>query len=360
MHTESLGPNSEAWLLMGAELGEMERQLDGSQVATALYVPQLRMVDLPALQASLVGKVEQGGGVWGNGKVVKGVKRAEDESGWVVGTSPSGTKAEEAGEEEILATHLILADPQSLLSSTFDPLLPNPAGPSSSSAGRTPRYFAYNGPGMEGVEKLMYPCPAEGMGSKELGGPNLVHIGEDGKVVFEVWGDLTVEDVAQRVRDYVSPLLFSFAFLASQFSHVVGGSMKNRKTDPFAPLSCPVPPPSSRTRSPRLSPSSRHHHTNRSPLPFTLPLLKYPTPSPPIRTSSPFTASPFPHAPQSPAHSRSARASLASSPIKTQPEAQLRPPTMERRIWKGGNGGTSTGLLRVSRPGQSLGGRSGS
>ncbi|KAI0313605.1 FAD dependent oxidoreductase [Amylostereum chailletii] len=165
--------------------GDRARELEPSlspDISAALWSPQTGIVDSRELMGSFERDVEDAGGSLAYATRVVRIDPNPDEPGWVVQTvtgDASGTDSD--------AMHARVLINASGLSA---PLIVNALLPPET---RIPMYFArgsyasYNGPGVEDVSHLIYPCPDTGKGKTGHGFQSLgTHLTLDlqGKVRF--------------------------------------------------------------------------------------------------------------------------------------------------------------------------------
>ena len=192
-------------------------------ISTAVYSPETGIVDSHALMSSLekeIGESEAGEIVLGT-RVVRIDQQPSSSSspgGYLVQTLTSGQDKPDC----ILAKSLILTaglTSAPLLNPLLPPLDPNRISPTYAKG----TYFSYKGPGVAGIQKLLYPCPEEGMvglgthmtmdlEGKVKFGPDVECIGEKGEAERdpEFWtkhlgpSEERLEEMAEAVREYVS------------------------------------------------------------------------------------------------------------------------------------------------------------
>jgi len=142
-------------LISGDEARAMEPNLS-PEIAAALWSPETGIVDSHSFMASLVREISESeaGDLAFATRVVR-VDPSKEEPGWVVQTATGKSESSDA----ILARTVFNA---SGLSSPFilNSLLPPPQ--------QIPMFYArgsyasYNGPGISGISRLIYPCPETG------------------------------------------------------------------------------------------------------------------------------------------------------------------------------------------------------
>ncbi|KAL7412245.1 FAD dependent oxidoreductase [Mrakia frigida] len=222
MHTQHHLVNVPSWLLTGPEAREMEPKIS-EDISTAVYSPETGIVDSHALMRSLekeIGESEAGEIVLGT-RVVRIDQQPSSSptnpGGWLVQTLTSGEEKPDC----ILAKSLILTaglTSAPLLNPLLPPLDPEIISPTYAKG----TYFSYKGPGVAGIQKLLYPCPEEGMvglgthmtmdlEGKVKFGPDVEWIGEAGEAERdpEFWtkhlgpSEGRLEEMAEAVREYL-------------------------------------------------------------------------------------------------------------------------------------------------------------